>query len=92
MLDTNETMLSLPDAIAHFPLAPHITTLYRWCERGVRGVKLETMKSGGRTLTSVEAIRRFLAAQNGEAPLTLSKPQRQRLAANAQSELKRRGL
>ena len=38
---------------------PHVATLYRWAQRGLRGVRLETIRVGGTLCTSVEAIQRF---------------------------------
>jgi hypothetical protein len=37
-----------------------IKTLYRWALTGTAGVRLETIKVGGTTCTSVEALQRFL--------------------------------
>lgn len=37
----------------------HISACYRWVSRGVRGVKLEAIRLGGTTFTSIEAIQRF---------------------------------
>jgi hypothetical protein len=37
----------------------HVSTVYRWCTAGVRGVRLERVTIGGSTYTSVEAIQRF---------------------------------
>jgi hypothetical protein len=37
---------------------------FRWAKRGVGGVLLETIKVGGARLTSVEAVHRFVQAQN----------------------------
>ncbi len=39
------------------PVAP--STLYRWSLKGVRGVRLETLKVGGMLCTSREALQRF---------------------------------
>ncbi len=39
----------------------HTSTLWRWCSRGVRGVRLEYLRLGGRILASVEAVTRFAA-------------------------------
>lgn len=39
---------------------PDKTTLYRWCLRGVQGVKLDHVRLGGRILTSRQAITRFI--------------------------------
>lgn len=38
---------------------PHVATLFRWANTGVRGVTLETIQCGGTRCTSVEAIQRF---------------------------------
>ena len=37
----------------------HISAVYRWIQRGVRGVQLEFLKIGGTTYTSIEAVQRF---------------------------------
>lgn len=38
---------------------PNVATLYRWAQRGVRGIVLETIQVGGTKCTSAEAIQRF---------------------------------
>jgi hypothetical protein len=38
----------------------NISTIWRWSMRGVRGVKLETVRIGGGTYASREAIQRFV--------------------------------
>jgi hypothetical protein len=48
------------------PVSP--STLWRWGVRGVKGVRLETIKVGGVTATSVEALERFFATLNGQQP------------------------
>ena len=35
------------------------STLWRWSQRGIKGVRLETISVGGQRCTSVEALRRF---------------------------------
>jgi hypothetical protein len=37
----------------------HIATIYRWANKGVRGIRLETVMVGGRRLTTQEAMTRF---------------------------------
>ena len=37
----------------------NISTLYRWASRGLRGVRLEVVRLGGATYTTVEALQRF---------------------------------
>ena len=50
----------LPRTRGDRPVSP--ATLWRWAAHGLRGVKLETVRVGGTTCTSVEALRRFFAA------------------------------
>tara|TARA_R110001592_G_scaffold353763_1_gene652906 strand:+ start:423 stop:674 length:252 start_codon:yes stop_codon:yes gene_type:complete len=38
----------------------HVSTAWRWANRGVNGIKLETVNVGGKRLTSVQAVTRFL--------------------------------
>ena len=40
----------------------HPSTLYRWSQRGLRGVRLEILRVGGRTCSSHEALQRFFDA------------------------------
>ncbi len=40
------------------------STIVRWCNRGVRGVKLEHVKIGNMIVTSRPAISRFIAARS----------------------------
>ena len=59
----------LPRLRNNRPVSP--ATLWRWAAHGVRGVKLETVKVGGATCTSVPALRRFVAALNNQpSPVT----------------------
>ena len=37
----------------------HVTTVYRWINHDLRGVKLDSLKVGGTTYTSTEALQRF---------------------------------
>lgn len=50
----------------------NVATIWRWCSRGVKGVRLETVQVGGIRMTSDEALTRFFerltAAANGTAP------------------------
>lgn len=39
-----------------------LSTLWRWCRIGVRGVKLETLVVGGRRLTTPHMLAQFIAA------------------------------
>jgi hypothetical protein len=37
----------------------HISTLWRWCKKGLKGINLEYLRSGSRIFTSQEAMQRF---------------------------------
>lgn len=71
MLDINsERIVSLSEAAALLPRRrqnrkPHVATLYRWSQRGCRGVVLETIQIGGTKCTSVEALQRFFDRLSG---------------------------
>jgi len=55
-------------AAALFPgNQPHLATIWRWAQRGVRGIKLETVAIGGRRYVSPEAVERFIAATTAAA-------------------------
>jgi hypothetical protein len=63
----DETLISLAQAARLFPptrqdKAVHVSTILRWILRGVRGVRLEAARAGGRWITSREAVARFVAA------------------------------
>ena len=63
MIDINsESLLSMTDASREFPGRPHVSTLWRYAQTGCRGVKLETIRCGGRRFTSREALERFTRA------------------------------
>jgi uncharacterized protein DUF1580 len=58
-----ERLLTLAEATklipGRFGKKLSIKTIHRWALHGVRGVQLETVKMGGRKMTSVGAIQRF---------------------------------
>ena len=57
----------------------HISAVYRWMSRGVRGVRLESVKVGGSTYTSVEALQRFadqLTGSESAQPARAATPRR----------------
>ena len=95
-----EKLITLEHAAKSFPgnrgRHTHISTVYRWANSGIRGVRLETMVVGGRRYTSEEAIARFidiLSASATDACPTLRSPaSRQRGYDQAGKELDREGL
>ena len=60
----SESLLCLADAANSLPSAQgrkvHQSTIWRWCSRGVRGVRLEHRRIGTRYFTSREALSRFI--------------------------------
>jgi hypothetical protein len=40
----------------------NLATIYRWCTRGIRGVRLEYLQCGGTRVTTAAALLRFFAA------------------------------
>jgi len=67
-----------------------IPTIWRWRQRGIRGIKLETFLIGGRRFTTTEAHRRFVeattAAADGPARPTTARTSRQRQRAIEEAE------
>jgi hypothetical protein len=62
----------------------HLSTVWRWCLRGVRGIRLECISIGLRKYTTLPAYERWIARINGE-PVGSSSP-RQREAAISRAE------
>lgn len=63
----NEKLILLTEAAKEIPGKNgrlSIRALYRWIAKGVKGARLETVKVGGRVMTSHEAVQRFIAATN----------------------------
>ena len=93
----SETLVQFSEARSAFPGNRRVSlaTLHRWRQRGVRGVKLETVLIGGLRYTSREAIARFIAAQNVDdtpAAPVITQAQRRRQSESARQELERMGV
>lgn len=72
----------------------HISTIHRWIQRGVRGVRLEAVRIGGSLFTSREALQRFadrLTAPPVLNPLPPAANPHGSEAAKADQELSRDG-
>ena len=102
-----EGMLTLTEATKALTAAsgkrPATSTLWRWCRRGVRGIKLEYVRLGRRILTTPEALERFAKAladldkqyQDGAAPPRDGRDRGRsgnRAASRAHEEFSREGL
>jgi hypothetical protein len=66
----------------------HPGTLRRWIHKGVRGVRLEAVRLGGRWMTSYEAVERFMAALTNtvESPAPVGRSPTSRLRAISKAE------
>ena len=72
------------------------STVHRWRLRGARGVKLETVRVGGRRFSSQEALLRFFdgttAAADGTDSPQRNAHERKRKIEDAESYLKSEGM
>ena len=88
---STEDLVSLSSAAKLLPGRPHISSIFRWVSRGVRGNRLETWLIGGRRYTSREALERFIAATTaaaaGEPPPVRTPRQREQAIKRAEAEL-----
>ena len=110
MAINDEDLFGLSDAARVVPKFEgrrvHTSTLWRWCKRGLRGVRLEYLRIGDRICTSRPALGRFyerLTAQDmdqGESTNAARGPttgprsveQRKRDQARAHNALRRAGI
>lgn len=96
---TNEQLLSFGDASKLLPPGsrPSYATWWRWHRRGVGGVKLETIRVGGKRYTTAEAMQRFIAALSARDrqdtfPANSSPARRERDQRVAETELRKQGI
>lgn len=73
MIDIHEeTLVAIPEVPRLLPRRNgrtiHRSAIYRWILRGCRGVVLESIKVGGLTYTSLEALQRFCEELNSTNP------------------------
>ena len=110
MIDlTIEIPLSLATAARTLPTIDgrrvHVSTLWRWCRRGLHGICLEYARVGGRIVVTTRTINEFvnrLSAADSTSPVTLvsapptarkrSAKQRQRDIERAECELSAAGI
>jgi len=99
MIDiSTETVLTLTEAAKRLPQRrrgsrPHVATMYRWAQRGVKGVRLETIQVGGTCCTSLEALQRFFdALSEPRTPASNKHPDRQREIEAAERDCERAGI
>jgi hypothetical protein len=92
---STEKTLSLAQAAKILPpgrngRSTHVATLSRWIVRGVRGVRLDAARIGGRWITSEEAIDRFSSALTADRlPANQPMMTAAKVTATRQRELER---
>lgn len=93
MIDVaNESLLTVAQAAKAVPYGPNVCTVWRWLDKGCRGVRLESILLGGRRFTSREALERFFAATTaagGTPDIARSPRQRQRAIEAARGEVEK---
>ncbi len=93
MIDiATERLLTLKEAAAFLPRRPHLATMYRWMSRGIQGVRLERVKCGGTTYTSIEALQRFAEHLSCGNQNKHTSPSAASRADSAAAELERLGI
>jgi hypothetical protein len=67
----DERPLTLPEAAAYLGRLtgqkPHESTIWRWCLKGCKGVRLESVCIGSKRYVTVPALARFIAARSSAA-------------------------
>ncbi len=95
-MSTTSTRLATEARISFAALARregvHLSTVWRWALRGIRGHRLEHINIGQRRFTSEEAYARWLAAINGEPVHAETPRQREAAIDRAEREAKRLGV
>ena len=88
-----EQVLTIAEAVKVLPTRPSVHTLWRWSQKGLRGVRLETWLIGGRRVTSVEAVQRFISATSdaGERAVAETTALREAALRAAEEDLDREG-
>ena len=93
---THDRLMSLPEATTYLRgltgKKPHISTIWRWCLKGCKGVRLESICVGGRRMVSAAAIDRFIedCTRLQTAPVAQPVVPRPQLAAHAMRHNERR--
>jgi hypothetical protein len=60
--------ITLLEAVPYFLTRPHKNTIVRWANKGVYGVKLKTIRYGGKRLTRPCWVEEFNRAVQGASP------------------------
>jgi hypothetical protein len=95
----NETLVTFPGLAKHIPprrkgKPAHVSSIHRYRNPGIEGIRLEAVRVGGIWMTSLEAFARFCArltaAKEGAEP-TATTPAQSPSAQADDRELERKG-
>jgi hypothetical protein len=104
MIDIHEeTVIPVREIPARIPDNPrtgkkvNLATVFRWSQRGVRGIKLETILIGGTRHSSLEALQRFsdratAVADGATSAIVSTPPARRKAHEKASRELDEAGI
>jgi len=74
----------------------NVSTMWRWIQRGIHGVRLESLLIGGIRMSTEQALARFFerttAAASGEVPPAQTSKQRERAINKAEADLAEMGM
>jgi hypothetical protein len=90
-----EDLMTMTQASKEIPGRPALSTLWRWANKGCRGIKLDTLMVGGTRYTSTRAVQQFFEAitrASAETPDGDAGQSRQRVIAYAELECQRHGI
>jgi hypothetical protein len=97
-----EEVFSLTEAAKRLPqrrkgARPHVATLHRWCQTGIRGIRLESICIGGCRCTSAPALQRFfegvtLASEPQPVPVPQHSATRRKQIEQAERRLAKAGI
>ena len=87
----HEHLIAIRDVPKHLPRRAsgcriHVSAVYRWISRGVQDVRLASVKVGGTTYTSVEALQAFAQQLSCADPVSASSVVRRRQIDRAKRE------
>lgn len=95
-LGETQEFFSLSEAATLLPGRPHISTVWRWVTRGIRGQKLKTIVVGSRRFVTRASIQEFIdacnAAADGQPPRQRPSAQRRKEKERAKATLRQAGI
>jgi hypothetical protein len=97
-IEEGETPIRLTDLPAHPCIPrrrgrkPHVSAVFRWATRGLRGHRLETARCGGVLCTTRSAVLRFYARLSGAGDVNVPRASRARELARVDRQLEEEGL